>query len=194
MREVVEAAKSFEATTYTNQLMKTARGNQEQVNLFAGKQNVEKENVKRSEARCYWCIGNHKEPRQQHCPAFRKRCNDCGIIRHISWVCRSRGGRERQPQRWEANLVESEQDEEAFASEAISASSTDKNRQRNFSHTFTCFTRERRKSSRHKLILPLCVIPYLKVHFTSCFLVLKSRNRRLQLACMGIKSCTQRDK
>ena len=39
MREVVEAAKSFEATTYANQLMKTTRGNQEQVN-FAGKQNV----------------------------------------------------------------------------------------------------------------------------------------------------------
>ena len=45
LREVVEVAKSFEATTYTNQLMKTARGNQEQVN-FAGEQNVEKENVK----------------------------------------------------------------------------------------------------------------------------------------------------
>ena len=71
LREKVEAAKSFEATTYANQLMKTARGNQEQVN-FAGKQNVEKENVKRSEAPCYWCSGNHKEPRQQHCPAFRK--------------------------------------------------------------------------------------------------------------------------
>ena len=28
LREVVEAAKRFEATTYTNQLMKTARGNQ----------------------------------------------------------------------------------------------------------------------------------------------------------------------
>ena len=36
LREVVEAAKCFEATTYTNQLMKTARGNQKQVN-FAGK-------------------------------------------------------------------------------------------------------------------------------------------------------------
>ena len=52
LREVVEVAKSFEATTYANQLMKTARGNQEQVN-FAGKQNVEKEKVKRSEAPCY---------------------------------------------------------------------------------------------------------------------------------------------
>lgn len=72
LREVVEAAKSFEATTYANQLMKTARGNQEQVN-FAGKQNVGKEDVKRSGAPCYWCSGNHKEPRQQHCPAFRKR-------------------------------------------------------------------------------------------------------------------------
>ena len=125
LREVVEAAKSFEATTYANQLMKTARGNQEQVN-FAGKQNMEKEDVKRSGAPCYWCSGNHKEPRQQHCPAFRKRCNNCGIIGHFSRACRSRGGRGRQPQRREANLVESEQDEEAFASETISASSTGK--------------------------------------------------------------------
>ena len=42
LREVVETAKSFEATTYANRLMKTARKNQEQVN-FAGKQNMEKE-------------------------------------------------------------------------------------------------------------------------------------------------------
>ena len=98
--------------------MKTARGNQEQVN-FAGKQNVEKENVKR-------CSGNHKELRQQHCPAFRKRYNNCGIIGHFSRACRSRGGRGGQYQRRVANLVESEQDEEAFASETISASSTNK--------------------------------------------------------------------
>ena len=107
--------------------MKTARGNQEQVN-FAGKQNVGKENVKRSEAPCYWCSGNHKEPRQQHCPAFRKRCNNCGIIGHFSRACRSRGVQPRggQLQQGEANLVESEQDEETFANEAISASSTAK--------------------------------------------------------------------
>ena len=107
--------------------MKTARGNQEQVN-FAGKQDVGKENVKRSEAPCYWCSGNHKEPRQQHCPAFRKRCNNCGIIGHFSRACRSRGGQPRggQPQWPEANLVEYEQDEEAFANEVISASSTGK--------------------------------------------------------------------
>ena len=136
LREVVEVAKSFEATTYANQLMKTARGNQEQVN-FAGKQNVEKEKVKRSEAPCYckrseapcyWCSGNQKEPRQQHCPAFRRRCNNCGIIGHFSRACRSRGGQPRggQLQQREANLVESEQDEETFANEAISASSTAK--------------------------------------------------------------------
>ena len=106
-REVVEAAKSFEATTFADQLMKTVRGNQEQVN-FVGKQIVEKENGKRSEGPCYWCSNNHKEPRQQHCPAFRKRCNNCGIIGHFSQPCRSRGGRGRQPQRQEANLVESD--------------------------------------------------------------------------------------
>ena len=87
-----------------------------------------KENVKRSEAPCYWCSGNHKEPRQQYCPAFRKRCNNCDIIGHFSRACRSRGGQPRggQLQRRKANLVESEQDEETFASEAISASSTAK--------------------------------------------------------------------
>ena len=37
LREVLKAAKCFEVTTYANQLMKTARGNQEQVNS-AGKQ------------------------------------------------------------------------------------------------------------------------------------------------------------
>ena len=46
LREAVEAAKCFEATTYANKLMKTARGNQEQVN-FAGNQRVEKETAKR---------------------------------------------------------------------------------------------------------------------------------------------------
>ena len=43
LREVVETAKCLEATTYVNQLMKTVRGNQEQVN-FAGKQRVKKGN------------------------------------------------------------------------------------------------------------------------------------------------------
>ncbi|PFX13632.1 hypothetical protein AWC38_SpisGene22270 [Stylophora pistillata] len=56
---IFEAAKCFEATTYAKQLMKTARRNQQQVN-FAGKQKVEKETVKLSEAPCYWCSGNHR--------------------------------------------------------------------------------------------------------------------------------------
>ena len=68
------------------------------------------------------CSGNHKEPRQLHCPAFRKRCNTCSIIGHFSRARRSK----RKSQRREANLVASEQDEEAFTSEAISASSTGK--------------------------------------------------------------------
>ena len=79
--------------------------------------------------RCYWCSGKHKEPRQQHCPAFSKRCNNCGIIGHFSRLCGSRGG---QPQRREANLVKSEQDEEAFPNEAISATSTAKKSETKF--------------------------------------------------------------
>ena len=103
--------------------MKTARGNQEQVN-FAGKQRVEKETVKRSEVPCYWCSGNHKEPRQQHCPAYRKTCSTCRIIGHFSRACRSKGSQQRQ---WlEANLVETEQDEQAFASEETPVASTSK--------------------------------------------------------------------
>ena len=45
---MVEAAQSFEATTYANQLMKIARGNQEQVNMRANRM-WKRKNVKRSE-------------------------------------------------------------------------------------------------------------------------------------------------
>ena len=102
--------------------MKTARGNQEQVK-FCGQTECGK-----GKRQHYWCTGNHKEPRQQHCPAFRKRCNNCGIIGYFSRACRSRGGQPRggQLQRREAYLVESEEDKETFANEAISASSTAK--------------------------------------------------------------------
>ena len=191
MREVVEVANSFEATTYTNQLMKTARGNQEQVNLFAGKQNVEKENVKQSEARCYWCIGNHKEPRQQHCPAFRKRLN-CGVIRHFSRACRSRGGRERQPQRQEANLVESEQDDEAFASEAISASSTSKKSATKFFAHLHLVYKGKTKVVRAQIdSASACnAIPEGSLHK----LFPGITTSKSKAARMGIKSCTQRDK
>ena len=111
---------------------------------------------------------------------------------HFSRACRSRGSQ--QIQRREANLVETEQDEEAFASETIPASSTGKKSATKFFAHPHLIHKGKTKSSGHKLIRPLRVIPYLKVHFKRYFLVLESRNRRFRLARMRIKSCTRRDK
>ena len=45
-------------------------------------------------SRCFWFGDNHQQPRQQHCPAFGKRCGKCGINDHLARVCR--GGVKRQ--------------------------------------------------------------------------------------------------
>lgn len=182
LREVVEPARCFDTTAYVNQLMKTARGSQERVN-FAGKQRVEKESVKRSEVPYYWCSCNTKEPRHQHYPG--KRWNTCEIIGHFSRACRSRGSKSTK-----ATMGS----KEAFANETTPVPSIGKKSTTKFLDTFIWFARERRKSSGHKLIPLLRVILYLKVYFTSCFLELGSRNRRLQLARLEFKFCTQRDK
>ena len=64
LREVVEVAKTFEATTFANQLMKTARNTQqEQVNYTTKSPQP---------SQCFWCGGKHQQPRQQHCPAMGK--------------------------------------------------------------------------------------------------------------------------
>ena len=57
--------------------------------------------------------GEHPSPRQQHCPAFGKRCNKCGIIGHFARACRggTRTGRRRQQQ---SNFVSADPNEEAF--------------------------------------------------------------------------------
>ncbi len=85
LREVVEIAKVFEATTLTNQLMKTARGSQEQVNYNNRikdqvKQANRDEEQKTPTQLCSWCLNNHRQPRQQHCPAYNKKCNNCSIF------------------------------------------------------------------------------------------------------------------
>ena len=98
LREVVEVAKNHEATTFANQLMKNAPGiQQEQVN-FLKKTALENRSPDTLTAACFWCRGDHPSLRQQHCPAFGKRCNKCGIMGHFARACRggSRTGRRRQ--------------------------------------------------------------------------------------------------
>ena len=89
-REVVEVAKTFEATVFANQLMKTARNTQqEQVNFTSKSTSVNpRQNLKATQqlSQCFWCGGNHQQPRQQHCPALGKRCGKCGINGHFARV------------------------------------------------------------------------------------------------------------
>ena len=66
LREVVEVAKTFEATVFANQLMKTARNTQkEQVN-FASKSTFvnPRQTLKPAQqlSQCFWCGGNHQHP------------------------------------------------------------------------------------------------------------------------------------
>ena len=62
--EVVEVVKTFKATTFANQLMKTARKTQqEQVNYTTKLPQL---------SQCFLCGGKHQQPRQQHCPATGK--------------------------------------------------------------------------------------------------------------------------
>ena len=64
LHEMVKLAKTFEASTFANQVMKTARNTQqEQVNYTTKSSQL---------SQCFWCGGKHEQPRQQHCPAIRK--------------------------------------------------------------------------------------------------------------------------
>ena len=116
LREVVEVAKTFEATVFANKLMKTARNTQqEQVNFTSKSTFVNaRKNLKPVQqlSQCFWCGGNHQQPRQQHCPAFGKRCAKCGISGHFVRVCR--GGARRQGRQQQLNFVDEDNDEEAF--------------------------------------------------------------------------------
>ena len=115
LREVVEVAKSFEATTYANQLMKTARSaQQEQVNFINKSMPVDKSHTTATSL-CFCCRGSHPGPHQQHCPAFGKRCNKCGIVGHFARFCK--GGTRRQGKQQQSNFVHDYTSEEAFAAE-----------------------------------------------------------------------------
>ena len=121
LREVVEIAKTFEATMVANQLMKTARDTQqEQVNTqqvnFTSKSTSVNPRPEQQVSQCFWCGGNHQQPRQRHCPAFGKRCAKCGITGHFARVCR--GGPRRRPGRQQqSNFVDDDNDQEAFVAD-----------------------------------------------------------------------------
>ena len=68
---------------------------------------------------CCWCGGQHRQPRQQFCPAFRRKCNKCGILGHFSRVCRS--GKSYQVQHEKANQIQEESEDELFAVESHNA-------------------------------------------------------------------------
>ena len=69
LREVVEIAKSNEATTFANQLRKSAQGiQQEQVNFT--KKTTENRSSDTSTVACFWCHDDHPNPCQHHCAAL----------------------------------------------------------------------------------------------------------------------------
>ena len=116
LREVVKIGKSFEATTFANQLMRTARSTQpEQVNV-TNKSTRENQTSAPPTPLCFWCHGSHPSPRQHHCPAFSKRCNKWGILDHFARACKG-GTRKQVGNGQQSNFVDDDADEEAFIAE-----------------------------------------------------------------------------
>ena len=107
--------------------MKDVRGSQnpsEQVN-YSNNQRRQSTNRDRGRAEdldttqqtmarlCSWCGNYHKYPRQQFCPAVRRKCNKCGIMGHFAKVCRKiSNGRVHQQN---SNQLQDESEEELFA-------------------------------------------------------------------------------
>ena len=93
--------------------MKNARGTHQEQENFTKKTTPGNRSSDTLTAACFWCRDDHPSPRQQHCPAFRKRCNKCGIIGHFAGAYRggARTGRRLQQQ---SNFVQDDPDEEAF--------------------------------------------------------------------------------
>ena len=119
LREVFEVDKAFEATTFANKLMKTARGTQEEQVNFTSKSTSASQGPGSTPPLCYWCRGSHQQPRQQHCPAFGKRCNRCGITGHFARACRE--GTRRQGRHQQSNFIEDDTGEEVFAADCETA-------------------------------------------------------------------------
>ena len=116
LRQVVEIAKSFEATTFANQLMRTARSTQQEQVNFKNKSTRENQTSAPPTPLCFWCHGSHPSPRQHHCPAFGKRCNKCGIVGHFACACKG-GTRKQAGNRQHSYFVDDDADEEAFVAE-----------------------------------------------------------------------------
>ena len=115
LREVVEIAKSFEKTTFANQLMRTVRStHREQVN-FMNKSTRENQTSAPPTPLCFWFRSSHPSPRQHHCPAFGKRCSKCGIVGHFARACKG-GTRKQAGNRRQSNFVDDDADE-AFVAE-----------------------------------------------------------------------------
>ena len=119
LREVVEVAKAFEATTFANKLMKTARNTQEEEVNFTSKSTSASQGSGSTPPLCYWCRGSHQQPRQQHCTAFGKRCNRCSITGHFARARRGETRRQRQHQ--QSNFIERDTGQEAFAADCETA-------------------------------------------------------------------------
>ena len=102
--KLFEVAKTFEATKFANQLMKTARNTQQQQVNYTTKWS--------QLSQCFWCGGKHQQPPQQHCPAMGKNCAKCGITGHFARVCR--GGTRRHTRQQQSNFVSEDTNEEAF--------------------------------------------------------------------------------
>ena len=95
--------------------MKTARSAQhEQVNSTSKSTPVDESHA-RATPLCFWCRGSHPGLRQQHCPAFGKGCNKCGIVGHFARACK--GGTRRQGKQQQSNSVDDYTSEDASAAE-----------------------------------------------------------------------------
>ena len=113
LREVVEIAKSREATTFANQLIKIVRGTQQEQVNFTKKTTPQNHSPDTLIAASFWCRGDHRSPRQQHCPAYGKRCNKCGIFDQFARACRG-GTRTARRRQQVSNYGDDDPDKEAF--------------------------------------------------------------------------------
>ena len=113
LREVVDIAKSREATTFANQLIKIVRGTQQEQVNFTKKTTPQNHSSDTLIAASFWCRGDHRSSRQHHCPAFGKRCTKYGIIGQFARACRG-GTRTARRLQQESNYVDDDPDKEAF--------------------------------------------------------------------------------
>jgi len=80
----------------------------EEINICKSAENL---NPVQQLSQCFWSGGNHHQPRQQHCPAFGKRCGKCGISGHLAGFCRGRARRQGRQQ--QSNFIDEDNGEEA---------------------------------------------------------------------------------